>query len=297
MFKNFCAKGKTMQAQLRWFLFLAFIISFSSLASTQVLPTIPPEKVAMVLDQHIHYYEAGRGPVVILLHGLGANARIWRNNMAVLAEHYHVYTLDQIGFGHSDKPFLDYKIQSFVEFLQGFVESQSIKKAALVGNSLGGWIAADFTVQHPDLVSRLVLVNSAGLPFGEQPVSNLNPSSLAGTRKVLEASFYNKQAVTDELVREVFTNHLRDNDGYTIQRIVAGVSEDQFEDAKLGYIHVPTLIIWGRNDELIPLAKGEQFRQSISGSKMAVIDQCGHLPEVEKPAEFNQVLMEFLGQE
>jgi pimeloyl-ACP methyl ester carboxylesterase len=286
-----------MQAQLRRSLFLIFALTFSVLAEGQAPPAMPPEKVAVVMGQHIHYYEAGQGPVVILLHGLGSNAGIWANNIAPLAAHYHVYAPDQIGFGHSDKPLLDYKIQTFVEFLQGFMESQNIGKAALVGNSLGGWIAADFTAQHPDLVSNLVLVNSAGLRFGQGPIPDLNPSSLAGMRLVLELIFYNKQMVTDELVRYAFMNHLKDNDGYTIQRTLAGFARDQFEESKLAAIHTPTLIIWGRNDELIPLAKGEQFHQGIAGSKLAVIDQCGHVPELEKPAEFDRALTEFLGQQ
>ena len=251
--------------------------------------------MAEVQGQHIHYDEAGQGPVLILLHGLGSNAGIWVNNIAPLAAHYHVYAPDQIGFGHSDKPLLDYKIQTFVEFLQGFMESQNIKQAALAGNSLGGWIALDFAAQHPDLVGKLVLVNSAGLRFGQGPVPDLNPSSLTSMRQLLELIFYNKQMVTDEFVHYAFANHLKDNDGYTIQRTLAGFAQDQFEESKLGSIHVPTLIIWGRNDELIPLAKGEQFHQGIAGSKMAVIDQCGHLPELEKPEEFDRVLTDFLG--
>lgn len=286
-----------MQAQIRRYMLLGFVLIFSVLACPQTPPSMPAEKVAVVMGEHIHYYEAGQGRVVILLHGLGSNAGIWINNIAPVAARYHVYAPDQIGFGHSDKPLLDYKIQTFVEFLQGFMQSQNISKAVLVGNSLGGWIAADFAVQHPDLVSKLVLVNSAGLHFGQGPAVDLNPSSLAEMRQLLELIFYNKQMVTDELVRYAFTNHLRDNDGYTIQRTVAGFAQDQFEESKLASIRVPTLVIWGRNDDLISLAKGEQFHQGIAGSKMAVIDQCGHVPELEKPREFNRVLMEFLGQQ
>jgi 2-hydroxy-6-oxonona-2,4-dienedioate hydrolase len=284
-----------MQAQHRRFLVVAFALALCMLANAQQPPAMPPEKVADVMGQHIHYYEAGQGPVLILLHGLGSNAGIWVNNIAPLAAHYHLYAPDQIGFGRSDKPLLDYKIQTFVEFLQGFMKSQNIKQAALVGNSLGGWIALDFAAQHPQLVSKLVLVDSAGLHFGQGPAVDLNPSSLAEMRQLLELIFYKKQMVTDEFVHYAFANHLRNNDGYTIQRTLAGFAQDQFEESKLASIHVPTLIIWGRNDELIPLNKGEQFHQKIPGSKMAVIDQCGHVPELEKPEEFDRALMEFLG--
>lgn len=285
-----------MKAQIRRFLFGTLVLTFSLLGGAQAPPQMPSEKVALVWGEHLHYYEAGQGPVVILLHGLGSNAEIWASNIAPLAARYHVYVLDQIGFGHSDKPLLDYKIQTFVDFLQGFMEAQNISKAALVGNSLGGWIAVEFAVQHPERVNQLVLVNSAGLHFGQGPIPDLNPASFAGMRQVLELVFYDKKTVTDDLVRYAFLKHLKDNDGYTIQRTLAGLAQDQFEDSKLASIHAPTLIIWGRNDELIPLAKGEQFHQGIAGSKMTVIDQCGHIPEMEKPGEFNRALMEFLAQ-
>ncbi|HEX9137871.1 MAG TPA: alpha/beta fold hydrolase, partial [Nitrospirota bacterium] len=106
-----------------------------------------------------------------------------------------------------------------------------------------------------------------------------------------------KKIITEGFVQLAYRAHLQNNDGYTIQRTLAGFSSpDQFETAKLASIHAPTLIVWGRQDELTPLAMGEQFREGISGAKMAQFDQCGHLPEMEKPAEFNRAVLEFLGQ-
>jgi pimeloyl-ACP methyl ester carboxylesterase len=101
--------------------------------------------------------------------------------------------------------------------------------------------------------------------------------------------------VTDDFVLQVFTDHLRNNDGYTIQRTLAGFSTPQFEDAKLASIHAPTLVLWGRQDELIPIASGEKLHDGIAGAKVVVFERCGHVPQIEKPAEFNQVLLEFLG--
>jgi pimeloyl-ACP methyl ester carboxylesterase len=271
------------------------LLIVSSLASAQTQPPLPPEKTAVVYGQNIRYIEAGQGPTVILLHGLGSVKEIWAANIGPLSAKYHVYALDQIGFGHSDKPLLEYKITTFVDFLHGFMQSQNLSKATLVGNSLGGWIAIDFATRHPEMVDKLVLVDSAGLPFGKPLTMDLNPASLADMRTLLDSVFYDKKMVTEEFVLQAFTNHVRNNDGFTIQRTLAGFAQNQFEDAKLSSIHAATMVAWGREDELIPFSSGEKLRDGIPGAKLVVFEKCGHVPQLEKPAEFNQALTDFLG--
>lgn len=273
----------------------ASLLTICSLASAQTQPTLPPEKTAVVYGQNIRYIEAGQGPTVILLHGLGSLKEIWAANIGALAAKYHVVALDQIGFGHSDKPLLEYKIATFVDFLHGFMKSQNLSKATLVGNSLGGWIAIDFAARHPEMVDKLVLVDSAGLPFGKPLTIDLNPASLADMRTLLDSIFYDKKMVTEEFVLQAFTNHARNNDGFTIQRTLASFSQNQFEDAKLSSIHAPTLVVWGREDELIPFSSGEKLRDGIPGARLVVFEKCGHVPQLEKPADFNQALNDFLG--
>jgi len=273
----------------------AALLVVSSLASAQTQPTPPQEKTAVVYGLNIRYIEAGQGSAVILLHGLGSVKEIWAANIGVLSAKYHVYALDQIGFGHSDKPLLEYKISTFVDFLHGFMQSQNLSKATLVGNSLGGWIAIDFAARHPEMVDKLVLVDSAGLPFGKPLTVDLNPASLEDMRTLLNSIFYDRKMVTEEFALQAFTNHVRNNDGYTIQRTLAGFAQNQFEDAKLSSIHAPTLVVWGRQDELIPVSSGEKLRDGISGAKLVVYEQCGHVPQLEKPTEFNQAVIEFLG--
>jgi pimeloyl-ACP methyl ester carboxylesterase len=274
-------------------LFAAAWLSIVSFAQGQ---PGPPEKQAVVYGQSIRYIEAGQGQTVILLHGLGAVKEIWMANFAALSAGHHVYAVDQLGFGHSDKPLLDYKIATWVDFLYGFMQAENIRTATLVGNSLGGWIALEFTAQHPEMVEKLVLVDAAGLAWGAGgPVVDLNPSSLAGWRTLLESLLYNKKMVSDQLVERVFTDHMRNNDGYTIERTLAGFAQAQFEDDKLKSIHAPTLVVWGREDKLIPVARGEKFRDGIAGAKLVVIEQCGHLPQWEKPDEFNRATIDLLG--
>jgi len=272
---------------------IAALVFFSSLAFAQGLP---PEQTAVVFGQNIRYYEAGQGSAVILLHGLGSSKEAWFANIAAVAAKYHVYAIDQIGFGHSDKPLLDYKIATFSDFLQGFMQLQNLTKATLVGNSLGGWIALDFAARHPDMVDKLVLVDSAGIPWSPAPTVHLNPSTLDEMREVLNICFYDKKFVTDEAVARAFTNRLRNNDGYTVQRTMAEtIAEPQFETANLKSIKAPTLVVWGRQDELVPLSVGERLRDGIPGAKLVVLDQCGHIPQIEKAADFNRELLDFLG--
>src|SRR5574337_65369 len=92
-----------------------------AMAATQATPVMPPEKVVEVYGQRLHYYEAGEGPAVILLHGLGADGTRWAANLGPLSQQFHVYALDEIGFGNSDKPLIEYQIEPFSDFLQGFM--------------------------------------------------------------------------------------------------------------------------------------------------------------------------------
>ena len=286
-----------MKLRRRMLLPLIILPLLAVVCAAQVAP-MPPERTALVFGQSIHYYEAGQGPAVVLLHGLGANAGIWAANIGPLSAQYRVIAPDQIGFGHSDKPLIDYRIATFVDFLHGFMQSQKIAKATLVGNSLGGWIALDFARQHPEMVEKLVLVDAAGLSFESAPPTvNLNPASLDDTKKVLSVVFYNQAMVTDLAAAVVFARHLKDNDGYTIRRVIDGfTSSNQLEDTKLSSVHVPTLVVWGADDALLPLSMGERFHVGISGSKLIAIKECGHIPELEKPEDFNRALLDFLGQ-
>src|SRR5438034_5535054 len=115
-----------------------------------------------VYGAKIHYAEAGNGNPVILIHGLADNVTIWEPVIPALAARFRVIALDQIGFGRSDKPLLNYRVSTLVDFLDGFLTELKIERASLVGNSLGGWVAAAYALAHPERVERLVLSDAAG---------------------------------------------------------------------------------------------------------------------------------------
>jgi pimeloyl-ACP methyl ester carboxylesterase len=258
-------------------------------------------KVATIYGARIQYLEAGTGPAVILLHGLGGDSSNWAPTIAPLAQKYRVIVPDQIGFGRSDKPMINYRVGTLVDFLDGLYKELKIEKATLVGNSLGGFTAAAFALAYPQKVDRIVLVDAAGFAFDKsinpRTFNALNPSTREGVKRVFEMIFYNKQLfANDAVVEQAYARKMMTGDGYTIERFIDSITHDEdILDGKLSAIKHPTLIIWGREDLLTPLAMGERFKREIAGSQLFVIEKCGHVPQIEKAAEFNAALLKFLG--
>jgi len=275
------------------------------LVSTPAWAQAAGGKQIEVFGQKIHYIEAGSGPNVILLHGLGGDSSNWALTVPALASKYHVWAPDQIGFGASDKPLINYRVATLVDFLEGFCKKTGIDKAAVVGNSLGGWTAMAFALAHPERMEKLVLVDSAGYSFAKSPIkptrqmlAGLNPSTVDGAKAVLGLIFANKSLVTQANAEMLFADHMRKNDGYTIDQFIDAILRgDDVLDGKLGGIKVPTLVLWGRGDQLTALASGEQFAKDIAGAQLTVLDGCGHVPQMECAAPFNAALTKFLGTE
>jgi pimeloyl-ACP methyl ester carboxylesterase len=260
------------------------------------------DKTIPVFGQAIHYWDVGSGPVVVLVHGLGSRKEgDWGRAFVPLTKKYRVVALDQIGFGQSDKPLMDYSIQTYVDFLNEFLHQIKIEKASLVGESLGGWISAMYTLEassdaHMVPVEKLVLVDAAGLQLNT-PIPDLNPSTLEGEKKLLQTVFYNSSWVTDEVVKKSLTERIHANISYTVRSILSNPAlASERLDAKLGGIHVPTLVVWGKNDALLPIDSGERYSKGIAGAKLVSFDQCGHVPPVEKTTEFVAEVTGFLGQ-
>lgn len=259
------------------------------------------EKTTIVFGAKIRYLEAGDAtkPTVILLHGLGAQAESWQFNIAALAANYHVVAPDQIGFGKSDKPFLKYRIGTYTDFLDKFMSELKIEKAHLVGNSMGGWVSGLFAIKYPNRVEKIVLADSAGImpPQVEfERIYQLNNSTREEIRANLKMIFANPMFHNETLVDQFMTQRIAANDGYTINALIESIKrKEDFLDTRLAEIKKPTLIIWGKQDGLLPLSDGEKFNKGISASEFVVFENCGHVPQVEKAADFNKKVLEFLG--
>jgi pimeloyl-ACP methyl ester carboxylesterase len=283
-------------------LFVLFAGAFAAQAVAQTAAAPAPQKdvSVTVYGVKIHYVEAGSGPVVVLLHGLGGNTTNWQFNTAALAQHYRVIVPDQIGFGQSDKPLINYRVATYVDFLDAFLRQLNIERASLVGNSMGGWVAALYALAHPERVERLVLADAAGFSFAPGfdtgQLIKLNPSTREGMKELIARVFYNKVIfMSDAFIDASMAGRINAGDGYTIRSITESIiRREDFLDNRLSAIKQPTLVIWGREDGLLPLADGQRFQKEIPGAELLIFEQCGHVPQVEKALDFNAAVLKFL---
>lgn len=291
-----------MTARLRLSCILLLLVFVApAFGQTGQTPAPLQDKTIAVFGQTIHYWDIGSGPVVVLVHGLGSKKEDWLPVIVPLAQKYRLLIPDQIGFGHSDKPLIDYTIQTYVDFLNEFLQELKVEKASLVGESLGGWISAMYALEAADSkrmvpVERIVLVDAAGLSNEKGPPPlTLNPSSLDAMRRLMESVFYDTSWLTEETLEKLFAEKLASHDGYTVRSFLSNpVVASEMLDSRLAKIQVPTLVVWGRQDALVPLSSGERYAAGIPGAKLVTFEKCGHVPPLEKTAEFVAAVTEFL---
>lgn len=281
-------------------LFLVLLTAVVASAAQQGQPTLA-QKEAVVFGQKIRYLEAGSGPTVILLHGLGGSGQNWMFTVGALSPQFHVVVPDQIGFGNSDKPAINYRVRTYVDFLDQFCKQLKIERATLVGHSMGGWIAAAFTIAFPERVERLVLADSTGYAppanFDFKTLYGLNPSTREGMKQLVARVFFNPSFKSDAMIDQFLAQRMSAGDGYTINSLIESVSRrEDFLDGQVNKIKLPTLIIWGRQDGLVLQAEGERLKNDIPHARFAVFDECGHFPQVEKASAFNTTVLQFLKQ-
>ena len=261
-----------------------------------------------VLGFTLHYLEAGRGAPVVLLHGLGGDGSRWAPNIDPLAKDFHVFALDQIGFGQSDKPLANYHTGMLADFLVGFLKAVGVPKASLVGNSMGASVALYTAARFPASVDRIVLADgggfrspAAGAPAPPTPEALhrrqiQNSVTREETREFFRILFHDKSLVTDRLVDDQLQMRLRS--AFTITRIQEAGEKGigSLTESDVRAVKAPALIVWGKYDELANPAGADRLEKTIPGSKKVIIDNCGHMPQIEKADEFNRLVREFLNE-
>ena len=309
-----------INAHRRGWLALAAAASASVLAGPVLagVPRLPAQKTLTLFGARIRYHELGergRRPTLVLLHGLGSSAAgDWGQVMPQLARTHHVLAPDQLGFGNSDKPFVPYGIQTWVDFLGEFLREKKVGEFVLMGESLGGWIAAQYTLQalRGEAVgasfvlptpARLVLADAAGLRDAKpehaapaQAASAAGPGPSLAKQKALLASIFRSPAFSDETsIRRGMGWSLAKGDSHTIASVLdnPAFANDSL-DGRLAGITIPTLVVWGEYDELIPLASGRRLAAEIPGARLVVVPDSGHAPMIETPAAFLAALGDFL---
>jgi 2-hydroxy-6-oxonona-2,4-dienedioate hydrolase len=230
------------------------------------------------------------GPNLMLLHGLFGALSNFEGIINHFGKRYNVLVPILPIY---ELPILQASVAGLVEYLIGFVKTKKLTKLNLVGNSLGGHIALLFVLAEMDRIQSIALTGSSGL--FESGMGNSFPKrgDYEYIKKKTEETFYNPAVATKELVDEVYDIV---NDRAKAIRVIATAKSALRHNLadKLHNISVPTLLIWGKNDNVTPPFVAEKFKEMIPNANLYFLDDCGHAPMMEKPDEFNRILEDFL---
>lgn len=253
------------------------------------------------------YYEAGEKnhETLVLVHGFGANKSRWIENIKALKELYHVYAPDMPGFGKTN--FLaseNYYIESYANYLNNFVESHQIKKFHLVGVSMGGLISGYYAVLFPEKILTLTLSDCAGViapVLSEYQKHYLNTGenllvyqTVDGFDKINRLAYVNPRQFSYPIKKYLVDEKVKRQEGETKifnQMIASGVN---LLGDKLSSIQSKTLVIWGEQDRIIDVSVTEIIREKVKNARIYIVKDASHLPNEEKPEEFNRVLKDFI---
>ena len=257
----------------------------------------PREELIAVGETKVHVLIGGTGSPLLVLHGAGGN-RGWRRWMDVVAERHTIYAPTHPGFGRSDSADWMEGIEDLARFYLWFMDVAGLGKTALLGHSIGGWTAAEMAAMSPGSIDRLVLV----APVGLKPE----------TGEILDVFYHSPAELRDLMVHDPKT--VPDWDALFGRTPTPAELEIATRNREMAarltwkpYMHNPrlaqflprvanrTLIVWGREDRIVPVECGEQWRRLLPNATLTVLDRCGHLPPLEQPERFARLVLDFLG--
>lgn len=270
----------------------------------------PPSTFIDVQGMHVHLRDEGprTDPVpIVLLHGTSSSLHTWDGWAQVLQSTRRVIRFDLPGFGLTGPPADgDYRIERYVRFVAAVLDQLGVSRCVIAGNSFGGQVAWETALAHPQRIEKLILVDAAGYPFQSRsipigfriariPVLN-RLMEFTLPRRLVESSVRNVYGdpgkVTPELMDRYFELTLREGNRRALakrfEQAPAGLHADRIAALKL-----PTLILWGGRDRLIPPADAMNFHRDIVGSRLSVFDALGHVPQEEDPAATVAVVKQF----
>jgi pimeloyl-ACP methyl ester carboxylesterase len=251
----------------------------------------------------LHYFEASPGngsggTPLVLVHGLGARGEDWAAMMpALAAKGFHVYVPDLLGYGRSPKPDVDYSISLEEQTVVQFMQTMHVLRADVGGWSMGGWIAMKLTLDHPEMVDRLVIYDSAGIYFPATWGPDLfTPNDVSGVRTLIAILSPNPRPLPG-FAAEAALRKLQGNAWVLKRSMTSMTSGRDLLDFRLYKISQPMLIVWGAKDELIPLSVGETIHESVPQSVLNVVEGCGHLAPAECARPVVEATVDFLRSE
>jgi pimeloyl-ACP methyl ester carboxylesterase len=236
------------------------------------------------------YLDEGNGEVVVMLHGLFGALSNWEPTIQSLRDNYRVLVPILPIY---DMPLISASIEGLKKFVEGFVEELNLPPFHVMGNSLGGHIALVYTVAHPEMVKSLILTGSSGLFENAMGGSFPKRGSYEYIKERVGYTFYDPATASEDLIQEVFEITKSVSKCMSIVAIAKSAQRQNLA-GELHKIKAPTLLIWGLNDTITPPHVAHEFNRLISGSDLRFIDKCCHAPMMERPVEFNQILVSFL---
>jgi pimeloyl-ACP methyl ester carboxylesterase len=244
----------------------------------------------------VHTLVGGRGDPLLVLHGAGGN-RGWRRWMAAVAERHTIYAPTHPGFGRSDAADWMEGVDDLARFYLWFLDVIGLRRVHLLGHSIGGWTAAEMATMHPGAIDRLVLVAPAGLKpeQGEildifyYPPAELLEHTVHDPAAIPEwAELFGGAPTAEEL--DIATRNREMAARLTWKPYMFNPRLARF----LPRVTAPALIVWGRQDRVVPAVCGEQYRRLLPNATLRVLEDCGHLPPIERPEDFAGLVTEFL---
>ncbi|MBV9230718.1 MAG: alpha/beta hydrolase [Chloroflexi bacterium] len=238
----------------------------------------------------IHYAVAGQGEPIVFIHGLSGSWRWWRRNIPTLARHYQLYLLDLPGFGAMRRFAQHFQLQESATWLNKLLQALELHEIHLVGHSMGGYISIAYAALYPEKVKHLVLVDSIGIRF-QTLLTEANIEQRL-TRMALIAI----GKTTPRFWPYIFYDYLRAGSAMVRNASRQIIALEAAE--AIAAVNVPTLLIWGSHDDLVPLSLGRQLHQQLKGSHLLILQGSNHFPMFDQPHDFNTALLTFLqGQE
>lgn len=276
-----------------------------------------PRQEEIVLHGHrVAYRVAGHGgPVVLLIHGITGNAEQWDPIAPMLAERYTVVAPDLLGHGQSAKPRGDYSLGAYAAGVRDLLVALGHRRATVVGHSLGGGVAMQFAYEYPPFAERLVLISSGGLGREVHPL--LRAATLPGSEIVLPVIAHQSVLGAGSIVGQVL-QRLGLRATHDLGEMLRGYGSLTEAGARQAFIHtlraviditgqrvsatdrlylasmLPSMVIWGRRDPLIPVEHAETFHRAIDGSHVEIFDDAGHFPQLQEPMRLAAVLIDFI---
>ena len=262
------------------------------------------KKSVIINDYTIHYYEneADNKPNFVLLHGMGDDKNSFLQTAKFLSEDYHLILPDLAGHGENErKQGLDYSIDGQATFLKSFLEKIGITNFNLIGNSMGGHTAAAYAVKYPNDVSKLILLNAAGIKLDEHVVYSGFGKKIENKEElntVLERVFYEVPQlpvpIANYMIKQV--NNSKD---FVDETLIPAIKNGTYFNLKddVQAIKAPTLVLWGKHDGVVKFNVAEYYRDSIPNSTLKLIEKAAHSPQLEVPESVAEGIMSFLKNE